>query len=223
MQDLIAQERFEIEVLDKLNSGKFLSLLVFGGGTMLRLCHGLDRFSVDMDFWVRKDSYYESLFQNLKEYLTQFYSLKDSTEKFYTILFELKSPGYPRSLKLEIRKKSAIFATEHAIAYSQYAYRQVYVRAISLKDMLASKIDAFLKRKEIRDVYDIEFLLKRGIPLEAKDEKWMQIIKLIDSLTKRDYTVKLSSLLEERQRKYYVAENFKILKGALYQKLGEAQ
>ena len=223
MQDLIAQERFEIEVLDKLNSGKFLSRLVFGGGTMLRLCHGLDRFSVDMDFWVRKDSYYENLFQDLKEYLAQFYSLKDSTEKFYTILFELKSPEYPRSLKLEIRKKKDIFATEHAIAYSQYAYRQVYVRAISLKDMLASKIDAFLKRKEIRDVYDIEFLLKRGIPLEAKDEKWMQIIKLIDSLTKRDYTVKLSSLLDERQRKYYVAENFKILKGALYQKLREAQ
>jgi len=32
------QERFELEVLDRLNSGKFLTQIIFGGGTMLRLC-----------------------------------------------------------------------------------------------------------------------------------------------------------------------------------------
>ena len=51
MQDLIEQERFEIEVLDRLNSGRFLRIFIFCGGTMLRLCHGLDRFSLDLDFW----------------------------------------------------------------------------------------------------------------------------------------------------------------------------
>jgi len=50
MQDLIMQERFELEVLDRLNSGKFLTHIVFCGGTMLRLCHNLNRFSVDLDF-----------------------------------------------------------------------------------------------------------------------------------------------------------------------------
>ncbi|MBI4243194.1 MAG: nucleotidyl transferase AbiEii/AbiGii toxin family protein, partial [Planctomycetes bacterium] len=51
MQDLIRQERFELEVLDRLNSKKILTNLVFGGGSMLRLCFGLNRFSVDLDFW----------------------------------------------------------------------------------------------------------------------------------------------------------------------------
>ena len=32
-------EAFEIEVLDRMNSAKVLEPLVFGGGTMLRLCH----------------------------------------------------------------------------------------------------------------------------------------------------------------------------------------
>ena len=52
MQDLIKQEQFELEVLDRLKSGRFLDRLAFGGGTMLRLCHGLDRYSVDLDFWL---------------------------------------------------------------------------------------------------------------------------------------------------------------------------
>ncbi len=46
MQDLIKHEQFELEVLDTLNSGKFLANLVFCGGTMMRLCFGLDRYSV---------------------------------------------------------------------------------------------------------------------------------------------------------------------------------
>ena len=43
-------EVFQIEVLDKMNSAKLLEPLVFGGGTMLRLCHELNRYSVDLDF-----------------------------------------------------------------------------------------------------------------------------------------------------------------------------
>jgi predicted nucleotidyltransferase component of viral defense system len=55
MDILEKHEVFEIEVLDRLNSAKLLDPLVFGGGTMLRLCHELNRYSVDLDFWfVRK-------------------------------------------------------------------------------------------------------------------------------------------------------------------------
>ena len=53
--DILRQhEMFEIEILDKMNSAKVLEPLVFGGGTMLRLCHELDRYSVDLDFWFIK-------------------------------------------------------------------------------------------------------------------------------------------------------------------------
>lgn len=54
MEELIKLEKFEIEVLEYLNSGKFLDNLVFVGGTMLRLCDGLNRFSNGLDFWVIK-------------------------------------------------------------------------------------------------------------------------------------------------------------------------
>lgn len=77
---------------------------------------------------------------------------------------------------------------------------------------MASKVAAFLERKEIRDAYDLEFLVKRGVRSQTPAEMRQQIIQLIEALPARDYTVKLSSLLEPEQRQYYRRENFKILK-----------
>jgi predicted nucleotidyltransferase component of viral defense system len=217
MQDLIKQEQFEIEVLDKLNSGKFLSHLIFGGGTMLRLCHGLDRFSIDLDFWLLRKKAPPALPGDLKDYLAKYYTIKDATDKFYTILLELKSTRYPRSLKIEVRKKTGKVRTEQAIAYSRYSTLQVMVKTVSLPDMMASKVTAFLDRKEIRDVYDLEFFIKRGMPLNLSKRQKTEVLQQIDSFSKRDYTVKLGMLLEEGQRLYYRNENFKILKAALKQ------
>lgn len=83
--------------------------------------------------------------------------------------------------------------------------------------MMASKVNAFLNRKEIRDVYDLEFLVKRGVPLNLSEQQRKDVLEEINKLTTRDYTVKLGMLLEEEQRKYYRTENFKILKAALQQ------
>ncbi len=220
MQDLIKQEQFELEVLERLNSRRFLNDLVLGGGTMLRLCFGLSRFSVDLDFWIVRDIDTNRLFRELKEYLSGFYTIKDSANKFYTMLIEMRSKDYPRSLKIEIRKEKKKIKTEQAIAYSKHADIQVFVKIVSLKEMMNAKITAFLERKEIRDVFDIEFLLKKGIELDAPVQTLREIIKYVDSFTKKDYSVKLGSLLEEGQRKYYIEENFKILKTAIREKTG---
>lgn len=222
MQDLIAQERFELEVLDRLNSGGVLRYLIFTGGTMLRLCFGMERFSVDLDFWIWRRAEPKKLFSKLQEIFSRSYILKDSADKFYTLLFELKSEDYPRSLKVEIRKSAPKgIRTEQAIAYSRYSDLQVLVRVVSLTDMMRFKADAFLERGEIRDVYDMEFLLKRGVVLDLPKDKLRQLLKKIDSLKRRDYTVKLGSLLEEPQRRYYMSENFKLLKTAIKEKLIE--
>jgi predicted nucleotidyltransferase component of viral defense system len=222
MRDLEKQEQFELEVLDRLNSRKFLNHLVFGGGTMLRLCYGLNRFSVDLDFWIIKDIDIGKLYKDLKEYLSVFYTLKDSANKFHTLLFEIKSGEYPRSLKIEIRKEKKKIKTEQVIAFSRYANMQVFLRVVSLKEMMKAKIEAFVKRREIRDAFDMEFLLKKGIDIEASPQTLRKIIKMINSFTKKDYTVKLGSLLEETERKYYITENFKILKSVIKERLEQA-
>jgi len=211
MQDLEKQEQFEIEVLDRLKSGKFLDSLIFTGGTMLRLCYGLNRFSVDLDFWLYKKIDTEKYFEKLREYLSVFYTIRDAENKFYTMLFEIRSENYPRTLKIELRKKVEKVKTDMSIAYSKFSNIQVLVRTLSLEEVMKSKIEAFLNRKEIRDVFDIEFLLKKGVPLNAKKEDLQQLLEGIKDFSKNDYSVKLGSIVDAEWRKYYIKENFKIL------------
>ncbi|GAB4536053.1 MAG: hypothetical protein Fur0020_03820 [Thermodesulfovibrionia bacterium] len=233
MQDLIKQERFEIEVLDRLKSGRFLDSLIFTGGTMLRLCYGLNRFSIDLDFWLYKEIDTRDYFRRLKEYFYRYYVIKDARgpqkiarffgviveNKFYTMIFEIKSKDFPRSLKIEIRKKTGKFKTDLTIAYSKYSDKQVLVRSLSLEDVMRSKIEAFLDRKEIRDVFDMEFLVKRGIEVKASKDEIKKLIDNILSLKKKDYSVKLGSILEAEDRRYYSSENFKILIMKLQEKI----
>ncbi|MGB9934684.1 nucleotidyl transferase AbiEii/AbiGii toxin family protein [Thermodesulfovibrio yellowstonii] len=211
MQDLEKQEQFEIEVLDKLKSGRFLDSLIFTGGTMLRLCYGLNRFSVDLDFWLYKKIDTEKYFEKLREYLSVFYTIRDAENKFYTMLFEIRGENYPRTLKIELRKKVEKVKTDMSIAYSKFSNIQVLVRTLSLEEVMKSKIEAFLNRKEIRDVFDIEFLLKKGVPLNAKKEDLQQLLEGIKDFSKNDYSVKLGSIVDAEWRKYYMKENFKIL------------
>jgi predicted nucleotidyltransferase component of viral defense system len=215
MRDLIRQEQFEIEVLDRLQSRKLLGRLIFVGGTMLRLCYGLERYSVDLDFWMEPGLNLKKLFNDLKKYLDEVYVLKDAASKFSSLVFEIRSRDYPRSLKIEIRKEPKKIATETAIAFSPHADRQVLIKTPTLEEVLQSKIAAFLNRGEIRDVFDMEFLIRRGIDLKITAGRAAEIIKKIEKLKKQDYSVKLGSLLEEKQRKHYLKENFKFLTGRL--------
>ena len=203
-----------MEMLDCLNSGRYLTRLIFGGGTMLRLCHGLDRFSVDLDFWA-DGKLRAAYFADLCNYLAKRYKVRDSKDKFHTLVCELTSPHYPRSLKIEIRKEVKQIAEEQCIAYSRYTNRQILVRAVSLTNMMRSKIQALLSRQEIRDAYDIEFLLKKGVPPEISGKEAGTLTAALNAFSKADYRVKLGSLLEAQQRAYYNRENFKILRAAL--------
>ena len=209
------QEQFELEVLDKMNSAKMLKGLIFGGGTMLRLCYGLNRFSVDLDFWAAGKIDSGAFFKDMKDLLASAYSITDAADKFNTLLFEVRSRGYPRLLKIEIRKEEKKVAVEQSIAFSKFSNTQVLLGTVSLKDMMAAKTEALLDRKEIRDAFDMEFLVKKGIVIEAVPETRERVRAVIASFTKKDYTSKLGSLLEEEERKYYSSENFKILLNAL--------
>lgn len=115
----------------------------------------------------------------------------DSANNHFTILFELKSPQYPHALKIEIRKEKRNIKTEASIAFSPHAQVQVLVKTVALEDMMKSKIEAFLDRKEIRDAYDIEFMLKRGIALDAENEILDKLLAGLARLGKKDFSVKL--------------------------------
>ena len=224
MRDLILHEQFELEILSRMQSGRLLDALVFTGGTMLRLCHGLERYSVDLDFRAPKNGMdWGKYARSLEEHLSRDYRVVDAANKRYSIVVELKSPAYPRSLKIEIRKDVSAVKTEMNIAYSPASTIQVIVKTVALDEMMKMKIEAFLNRKEIRDAYDLEFLIKRGIKFGADAKTAGRLLTGVEELGKKDFSVKLGALLPADLRKYYRQNGFKILRTELTGILNNSQ
>jgi len=215
--DILRQhEVFEIEVLEKMNSAKMLEPLVFGGGTMLRLCHELNRYSVDLDFWFVKTVSQSDFFSKGRKAFEKDYEITDAQIKHYTILFELRSARYPKRLKIEIRRKWKECDYQQTIAFSRFSTRQVILKAHTLDQTMKNKIEAFLDRGEIRDCFDIELMLRRGVEIPFKDEgQFIAFQKKLARLKDRDFKVKLGSILEADIREYYVTNRFRFLQEKL--------
>ncbi len=209
-------EVFEIEVLDRMNSAKMLDPLVFGGGSMLRLCHELNRYSVDLDFWfVKKVSQNDFFDKGLKTF-EKYYEITDAQIKHYTILFELRSAQYPKRLKIEIRRELKDWDYQQDIAFSKFSTKQVVLKTHTLDQTINNKIEAFLDRGEIRDCFDIEFMVRRGVEIPLKEEKEsIAFRKKITNLKEIDFKVKLGSILEDDTREYYVTHRFRFLEEIL--------
>ena len=211
MDDLIRHELFEVGVLDRLKRAGLLERLIFGGGTMLRLCHDMQRYSVDLDFWLRPGARSDVYYRRLHHALTQAFEVTDSHRKFFTLLFELRAPGYPRRLKLEIRRRMPRCDTEETIAFSSHGTTQVLVTGMTLAQMMRNKVAALLARREIRDAFDLEFLLRRGVAIEASVAQLRRMAQVLQGFRPQDYRVTLGSLLEPITRAYYQTHQFTYL------------
>lgn len=219
MQTLQNLEILEIETLELLNSIRVLEFLYFGGGTMLRLCHNLNRYSTDLDFWLDTSADSKSIYKSIHNSLSENYKLTDSMNKMSTLLFEFKSSSVNRSLKIEIRKEQRNFDWEYKIAFSKFTTKQVMVKALTLSQMMQNKFEALLSRKIIRDAFDIEFLLMRGIELPDDKEKLQAAIQIINNFKEQNFKVTLSSILDEKNREYYLSNRFKFLKEEITKQL----
>ncbi|MCX5695250.1 MAG: nucleotidyl transferase AbiEii/AbiGii toxin family protein [Candidatus Omnitrophica bacterium] len=211
MDILRKHEIFEIEVLEKLKNGDFLRPLIFIGGTMLRLCYELSRYSTDLDFWFVKKTDQKGYFNKLKSYLSGFYEVTDAQLKFNSLLLELRSKNYPKRLKIEIRKELRECDIQERIAFSKYSTNQVVLRVIVLEEAMKYKIMAALDRKDIRDFFDLEFLLRQGVELKAKSSDLEALRDIAEGFKDKDYKVVLGSLLEADLRNYYVKNKFEFL------------
>ncbi len=205
-------EIFEIETLEVLKNAKLLEPLVFGGGTMLRLCFELKRYSADLDFWFVKAVSVDVFFKKIKQVLKQKYDLTDAQNKFYTLLLEVRSADYPRRLKIEVRKEIRPCDFQERIAFSIFSNKQVILKVHTLEQTMKNKVNALLERGEMRDGFDIEFLLRKGIVLpEITEAQKAKINRRLEGFKAKDFKVKLGSILESDIRDYYVESRFSYL------------
>jgi len=205
-------EMFEIEVLEQLKNNRLLEHLVFGGGSMLRLCHELPRYSVDLGFWRIKEIDPEKLFAMFHQFLEDKYDITDAQIKHFSLLFELRSSPFPKPLKIEIRKEIIDWDLQEKIAYSKFSTKQVILKAHTLEQTMHNKINALMERREIRDGFDIEFLIRQGIGLpNLSTAEISNLINRINTFKVNDFKVTLGSVLDADLRIYYIENRFQIL------------
>ena len=153
--------------------------LIFKGGTAMYKVYHLNRFSEDLDFTLTKHR--QALPQILHKVIKQlsgidlFIRIKETKEfrQQINVYLECKGPLYNGSkeslifipLNISLREKVQHFALEMLFSsYREIPSFEVYV--MKEIEIAAEKVRAILSRDKAGDVYDLWFLLKKGVPLE---------------------------------------------------------
>jgi predicted nucleotidyltransferase component of viral defense system len=154
--------------------------LVFKGGTCMSKFYKLDRFSEDIDFSARRDIDVGRMLEKIASDLRSFgvlAEIKEGEKKHDSINARIMcrgplyngSPQSLSSIKVDVNLKSG---TDAEPKLSRYSPLYSEIPAFSLlvmdeREILAEKIRAVMSRGKARDVYDMWFLLEKGVPFDA--------------------------------------------------------
>ena len=185
-------------VLSGLSDGGFFDKAAFYGGTCLRIFHGLNRFSEDMDFTLLKnEEYFQAIIdqfalvgrqveikkkdkKNFGKVESAF--LKDTTD-VYDVSFKTE-----KTIKVKIEVDTVPpgkFRTEQKLLLQPKSF---LTRCVTLPSLFAGKIHALVyrvwkNRIKGRDWYDFEWYVRNRIPLD-----WEHLHERIYQFNNQDIT-----------------------------------
>ncbi|PIN80028.1 hypothetical protein COV11_04815 [Candidatus Woesearchaeota archaeon CG10_big_fil_rev_8_21_14_0_10_30_7] len=150
--------------------------LVFKGGTALQKVYNLDRFSEDLDFTLceefKIDDVMKKLCDNLK--LFGYSSDFDKKKEFVTgVTFRLKIKGplfngsvnsiFYLKMEISFREKVILKALVKEIKPVYNDLSPFIVKVMDIEEILAEKIRAIFTRDAARDIFDLYFIIKKGV------------------------------------------------------------
>ena len=126
---------------------------VLHGGTAIWRCYSGNRFSEDVDAYIEKDTEkINRFFEEMKKAGFEIIKKRMTENSLYSLL----SFG-----GTEVRFEALLRRTEGVIKeYETYEGILFNVFTLTPEQMIMEKIGAYLKRRKIRDLYDIFFLLR---------------------------------------------------------------
>lgn len=176
-------------VLAGLYNGGFFDSAAFYGGTCLRIFHGLQRFSEDMDFSLLKPDAnfdFKKFFQPIidqfaivgreveitKKDKNKFGKVESAFLKDTTNVYDI-SFRTEKSIKIKIEVDTnppLEFSTEHKLLLQPYSFM---TRCFTLPCLFAGKMHALVfrswkNRVKGRDWYDFEWYVRNSVPLDFK-------------------------------------------------------
>ena len=178
----ILREYLQTILLNGIYKSRMGNKLYFVGGTALRFCYRLPRFSEDLDFNSEKLSFRdfktisEKAIKNLK--LEGFEVKGDYRQRKGLYIAELTFPevmkqygimdqrGVSMMIKLEVNQPEWPLKTQtHALSFYGLSYM---AKVMAESSFITEKLCAMLSRSRGRDIYDLLFMLRKKFPFDRK-------------------------------------------------------
>lgn len=214
----ILREFLQVLILKLLYSSKYNTSVVFMGGTCLRICYDIPRFSEDLDFnLVSKSLDFSALLGYLKDELNKYrfkVDIKGKDEKivykgflrFSDVLYKLNlSPlkNQKLTIKFEIDSNPQKNYSNEINIVSKFGFNFI-IKNVELPSMMAGKIHACFSRGYYkgRDFYDLFWYLSKKITPNFKllQEFKMNIVnkkELISYLNTEVKKIKIEEIVKD--------------------------
>ncbi len=203
-------------ILAGLYHGGFFDTAAFYGGTCLRIFHGLQRFSEDMDFSLLESDDHFDFSRYFQPIINEFAMagrtvsirkkdkksggkvesafLKDNTD-IYDVTFQTEKSV---KIKIEVDTNPPLgFHTEQKLLLLPQSFM---TRCLTLPDLFAGKMHALIYRSwknrvKGRDWYDMEWYVRHNIPLDF--EHFAERVRQFnhEETTKKDFMAQLKNRL----------------------------
>ncbi len=163
---------------------KIFNNAVLHGGTSIWRCYNGNRFSEDIDVYLEKDiKKINLLFDEFEKAGFKIEKKKISENSIYSSLIYQET----------IVRFEAVFKKINSILreYETIEGNRAIVYTLSAEDLIKEKSETYLKRKKIRDLYDVFFLIKSA---EIKQVE-QYIRKLVKNYSKPEDEENLQTII----------------------------
>ncbi len=171
-------------VRDIYTTPKLQVALALKGGTCLYMFYGLDRFSVDLDFNLRSESFDDNLLNGIIE---KRLTMTDRSNKRQTWFWLGSYQKTFQKVKVEVSKR------DYPDRYTTKDFYGITVPIMEPACMFAHKLCAITDRPKLqnRDLYDARFMFARGFDIDEA------IVKLRTGQTLNQYFARLADYIDK--------------------------
>ena len=162
----------------------FFPKAIIHGGTAIWRCYNGNRFSEDIDVYIKKDEkIINDFFRSLEKKSFKIVKKRIKENSIYSeLIFNEISVRFEATFQT---KKSVLKRYETSESFF------INIYTLTSEDLVIEKVETYLKRKKIRDLYDIFFLLNYA---EKKDiQRYLN--KLINSYIKPEDEENLQAII----------------------------
>lgn len=215
----VLREYLQATVLNELFSLDESRELYFKGGTALRFLFGSNRFSEDLDFSTNLnarviDQVVTRVVKQLQKQLPgltirEIKSIAGVTKKL-ALKTEISTQAL--TIRLDFSQRESVLRPKQGVVKTSLPVTTVaLINYLAAEEILAEKYRAITKRSKGRDVYDLWYLLNRGVKWEAElirqklnyyqeDYQPKKLVKIIQDWNEKDLIKDVRRFLPERDR-----------------------